>query len=214
MVKVLSVLLAAGGGSRYRASLGAAQGDSHDSHDSRDSRDSIASTHKLLALGPDGRTVFEHSFHAMRLGSGDAPMAVVSGSIELPSFAGATLLHNPRWAEGQSTSLWKAIDFAESLDFDAIVVGLADQPGIGPSDWADVRNAMVEGASIAVGTYDGQRRNPVGLARSIWPLVPTDADEGARGVIRAHPHLVTEVPCSGNSEDIDSVEDLLQWHLS
>ena len=150
----------------------------------------------------------------MRLGSGDAAMAVVSGAIELPSFAGATLLHNPRWAEGQSTSLWKAIDFAESLDCDAIVVGLADQPGIAPSDWAGVRNAMAEGASIAVGTYGGQRRNPVGLARSIWPLLPADADEGARSVMSAHPHLVTEVPCSGNSEDIDSVEDLLQWHLS
>jgi molybdenum cofactor cytidylyltransferase len=211
-VNILSVLLAAGGGTRYRASLDSAPNANVPNANVPNA--SLATTHKLLALGPDGRSVVEHSFAAMATGSSGARLVVVSGAVELPSLAGATVLHNPRWSDGQSTSLWVAVDFAQSLDCEAIVVGLADQPGIGAAAWTRLRVAMTNGATIAVGTYGGQRRNPVGLARSIWPLLPTNADEGARSIMRAHPDLVTEVPCTGNSEDIDSVEDLLQWHLS
>lgn len=200
-MRIGSVLLAAGGGSRYRASLG-------------DATQQVADTHKLLALGPDGRSVVEHAFDAMAYGSLDSPLIVVSGAVELPEFANASMVHNPRWAEGQSTSLRVALEVGDALGFDAVVVGLGDQPRILPSDWTRVRNAMASGASIAVATYDGRRRNPVGLARSVWPLLPIASDEGFRSVMGAHPHLVTEVPCTGNPDDIDSVEDLLQWHLS
>jgi molybdenum cofactor cytidylyltransferase len=191
-MKLASVLLAAGGGSRFRAT---------------------ESTHKLLALGPDGRTVVEHSYAAMAADTTDE-LIVVTGAVELPELPGAHLPHNARWAVGQSTSVWEAIDLADALECDAIVVGLGDQPGITAADWAAVRAAMHAGAQIAVATYGGKRRNPVGLARSVWPLLPTNADEGARSVMQRHPELVIEVPCTGNSEDIDSVEDLLRWHLS
>jgi molybdenum cofactor cytidylyltransferase len=191
-MKLASVLLAAGGGSRFRAT---------------------ESTHKLLALGPDGRAVVEHSFAAMAADTTDE-LIVVTGAVELPELPGAHLPHNARWANGQSTSLWEAIDLADALECDAIVVGLGDQPGITAADWAAVRVAMHAGAQIAVATYGGKRRNPVGLARSVWPLLPINTDEGARSVMQRHPELVIEVPCTGNSEDIDSVEDLLRWHLS
>lgn len=200
-MRVASVLLAAGGGTRYRASLDAA-------------KSGVPKTHKLLAVGADGRSVVEHAFAAMAAGSGDGPLIVVSGAVELPELPNATQLHNPKWAEGQSTSLWTAIDLAVRLNCEAVVVGLGDQPRIAPGDWTALRNAMTLGASIGVATYDGRRRNPVGLARSVWPLLPSNSDEGARSAMRAHPSLVTEVPCTGNSDDIDSVEDLLQWHLS
>jgi molybdenum cofactor cytidylyltransferase len=192
-MKLASVLLAAGGGTRFRAT---------------------ESTHKLLALGVDGRTVVEHSFAAMAATANDDPLIVVSGSVELPDLAGAHVVRNGRWAEGQSTSLWEAIDLAEAFECDGIVVGLGDQPGIAADDWSAVRTALRAGASIAVATYGGKRRNPVGLSRSVWSLMPTNADEGARRVMQRHPDLVIEVPCTGNSDDIDSVEDLLRWHLS
>jgi molybdenum cofactor cytidylyltransferase len=192
-MKLASVLLAAGAGSRFRAT---------------------ESTHKLLARGVDNRTVVEHAFAAMAANAGGDPLIVVTGAVELPDLPGAHVVHNPRWAEGQATSLWEAIEFAEANKCEGIVVGLGDQPGIDAADWSAIRTAMRAGASIAVATYSGTRRNPVGLFRSVWPLIPKNADEGARSVMQRHPELVIEVPCTGNSDDIDSVEDLLRWHLS
>jgi molybdenum cofactor cytidylyltransferase len=192
-MKLASVLLAAGAGSRFKAT---------------------ESTHKLLARGVDGRTVVEHAFAAMAAAAGQDPLIVVTGAVELPGLPGAHIVPNSRWAEGQSTSLWEAIDLAEAFECDGIVVGLGDQPGIAAADWSAMRTAMRAGASIAVATYADKRRNPVGLSRSVWPLLPTNADEGARSIMQRHPELVIEVPCTGNSDDIDSVEDLLRWHLS
>jgi CTP:molybdopterin cytidylyltransferase MocA len=90
-------------------------------------------------------------------------------------------------------------------------VGLGDQPFVETSAWDAVASALRDGASIAVATYDGARRNPVGLGAAAWPLLPTDGDEGARVVMRLHPDLVTEIPCAGQALDIDTVEELRRW---
>jgi CTP:molybdopterin cytidylyltransferase MocA len=178
-----AVVLAAGGGSRF-----------------------TGTSHKLLAPLGD-RPVFAWAL-AGATEAGLDDVIVVTGAVDLGSLVGpgVVTVANPRWAEGQATSLQRALATATERGHDAVVVGLGDQPGIGPACWRAVATATA--TPIAVATYGGRRRNPVRLHRDVWPLLPTDGDEGARGIMRLRPDLVTEVACMGDPGDIDTVEDL------
>jgi CTP:molybdopterin cytidylyltransferase MocA len=104
-----------------------------------------------------------------------------------------------------------AIQYARANEFDAIVVGLGDQPFITTEAWQLVADTD---SPIAVATYDGVRGNPVKLSLAVWDLfIATDGDPdvGARTLIHLHPELVREVACKGNSADIDTTEDLSKW---
>jgi len=137
---------------------------------------------------------------------------VVSGAVDLHGVLpdGAMVLDNPQWAQGQATSLAVAVHAAHVGGFDALVVGLADQPFVGADAWQLIATADAD-RPITVATYAGQRGNPVRLTREVWPLLPTDGDEGARALMRERPELVGEVACPGDPIDIDTVEDLERW---
>jgi molybdenum cofactor cytidylyltransferase len=187
------VLLAAGAGSRY---------------------DGIG--HKLSAeivepgTGRAG-TVIERAL-ASALASDVGPVVVVTGAVAdvVPErfAASITTCHNPRWADGQITSVRAGIEAARSFGATAVVVGLADQPFIDPSAWRAVADAS---GPIVVATYDGRRANPVKLDTDVWDLLPATGDEGARALMRVRPDLVREVACGGSPADIDTTEDLRRW---
>ena len=178
----------------------------------------------VLAAGSGSR--FAGAVHKLRTPLHDKPVVtwavatavaagldatlVVTGAVDLDDLlpAGVVSVHNDRWAEGQATSLQCAIRWAQAHGFDAVVVGLADQPFVAAEAWRQVARTP---APIAVATYGGARRNPVKLARAVWPLLPSTGDEGARRVIVEHPDLVTEVACAGDPGDLDTLEDLETW---
>jgi len=187
------VLLAAGAGSRFEGA-----------------------GHKLSATiaesGTDrGSTVIERAL-ASALESEVGPVVVVTGAVPdvVPqSFAArVATCHNPRWAQGQITSVRAGIDAARAMGAEAVVIGLADQPFIEPSAWRAVADTP---GPIVVATYDGRRANPVKLDTSVWDLLPTTGDEGARALMRIRPDLIREVACEGSPADIDTTEDLRRW---
>jgi len=137
-------------------------------------------------------------------------VAVVVGAVDLgPAVPeGVHVVENRAWATGQASSLQAARVWALARGHRALVVGLGDQPLVPPSAWAAVAASE---SPVAVATFGGRRRPPVRLDRSVWPLLPTTGDEGARTLMRARPDLVSEVPCEGEPADIDDEEDLIRW---
>jgi len=180
---IAAVLMAAGGGTRF-----------------------TGPTHKLLAAYR-GAPLWTWAYDCAVRAALDRTV-VVTGAVPLDA-PGATVLHNPRWADGMATSLALAVDWAGDQHCDAIVVGLADQPLIPSDAWVAV--AAATDAPIAIATYNGQRGHPVRLAVEVWPLLPRQGDAGAKSVMRARPELVAEVACPGSPADVDTVEDLDQW---
>jgi CTP:molybdopterin cytidylyltransferase MocA len=179
----VALLLAAGAGSRF-----------------------TGTTHKLdSTIG--GQTVFARALDAA-LESGIGPVLVVTGAVALEIPPDATEVPNPDWESGQITSLRRGIDAARALGATAVVVGLGDQPFVTPDSW---RAVAASASPIAVATYDGRRGNPVRLHESVWDLLPTSGDEGARALIRVRPDLVEPIPCAGSPADIDTEEDLRRW---
>ena len=178
-MRTAAVVLAAGGGSRF------------------------ADGHKLLAPFR-GRPLVTWAVEAALAASLDETIVVVGETPltdVLPSTA--TVVPNEDWATGIATSLWAGLEAA--VDYDAVVVGLADQPLVPASAW---RAVAASASPIAVATYNGRRRNPVRLARSAWALLPRTGDEGARALMRDQRDLVAEVACEGEPSDIDTVGDL------
>jgi len=178
-VRIAAVVLAAGDGSRF------------------------ADGHKLLAPFR-GRALVTWAAEAAEEAALDETVVVVGDTPLTDVLPGSvTVVPNPDWPDGMATSLWAGLHAV--ADYDAVVVGLADQPLIPAAAWAAV---AANKSPVAVATYRGQRRNPVRLARSVWPLLPTTGDEGARALMRDHPDLVIEVPCAGDPADVDTVSDL------
>jgi len=196
-----AILLAAGAGVRFR--------------DAGHAGDDAGHGHKLLAMltatpaRPAEPVVARAVANALAAGIGE--VIVVTGSTPLPLPPEVRIRPNPDWQQGQMTSVRAGIAEAAARGHQRVVIGLADQPGIEPAAW----RAVAEGdGPIVVATYAGRRGNPVRLDQEVWDLLPAGGDEGARVLMRSHPNLVREVPCTGSPADIDTVEDLRQWQSS
>lgn len=189
MPETIAVVLAGGAGTRY-----------------------AGPTAKLLAPLPDGATILGRAV-AAAVAADVGPVLVVTGAVDPGPSAGllpgATTVANPRWAEGQATSLQAAVAWARPRRADALVVGLGDQPGLVPDAWRAV--AAADATPLAVATYDGRRGHPVRLGAAVWDDLPATGDVGARDVLRVRAAEVVEVPCPGDPTDIDTAADLTAW---
>jgi CTP:molybdopterin cytidylyltransferase MocA len=169
---------------------------------------------KLLApFG--GLTLVEATLLGLREAPVDETIVVVGNEAEgLRGFCesyGVRLAENEDWAEGMATSVKKGLASC-SPNAKAAVVALADQPFVGAEAVERLVRAYRRGASVAVATYGGERRNPALFVRGVWSMLEEElsGDEGARRFFERHPGMVTEVPCDDVADptDVDTVEDL------
>ena len=193
----------------------------------------LDATKQLLPL--QGRPLLVHVVRAAEASS-LAEVVVVLGhdagrvAAALPP-GRACVIHNPRYDEGQSTSLQAGLR-ALGKDIEAALVLLGDQPG--------VRTEVIDAVAAAYGaahpagatgshplvvipTYGGQDGHPVLLDRALWPeVMAVQGDQGARAVIRAHAEAVLRVPVDDGPPppDVDTADDYAalvgeegQWSL-
>lgn len=179
-MSIAAVVLAAGGGRRF-----------------------AGPQHKLLAPYLGAPLVVAALRAAAESGCDET--AVVAGAVDLAGLVpeGMTILSNPDWDRGLSSSLGVALNWCRARGHTAVVLGLGDMPGVPASAWRAV--AGVDRA-VAVASFAGALRPPVRLAASVWDEVPTSGDIGARDLWKRPG--TAEVACEGSPVDIDTPEDL------
>ncbi|GAA2164594.1 nucleotidyltransferase family protein [Actinomadura napierensis] len=157
----------------------------------------------------DGERLVDRGVRTLRDG-GCAPVLVVAGAAQV-EVIGAVVVPNPDWRDGMGSSLRAGLG-ALPPACPAVVVALVDQPKVTAAAVARLIAAHDAGAEVAVATYGGAPRNPVLLRVAHFAAAAEAAvgDRGARGFLRAHPDLVTHVPCDdvASPADIDTPADL------
>ncbi len=119
-----------------------------------------------------------------------------------------TLVDNPDWPRGLSTSLTRGV---ASLPppVDAVLILLCDQPAVTPEDLdALIAAWRVEPELIAAASFSDRLGAPVIMPRTFWPqLAALRGDQGARSLLEWHSeHTAVVMPHA--ALDVDTPEDL------
>lgn len=160
----------------------------------------------------DGRPLVRHAVDAA-VAAGLAPVVVVVGhdaaEVRAALPAGVTAVDNPAHADGQSTSLRAGVAAVASSDAPALVVLLADQPGIDPDVVARVAAVQRDGGHPVVrARYRDRPGHPVCFGRATWPaLARVTGDAGARQLLDDLPVVDVEVDADC-PPDVDVPSDL------
>ena len=168
-------------------------------------------TTKQIAM-LDGRPLVAHAIDALR-GADVGEIVVVTGhdaeAVEAALPADVLVVRNPRYRDGQSTSLGAALH-ALAEDSEAAVILMADQPGV----TADDVRALIDGfvrtrhAIVRLRYTDGP--GPALLSREIYAEAGhLHGDTGARVLMASHPEWVASVTVDRPvPRDIDEPGDL------
>jgi molybdenum cofactor cytidylyltransferase len=123
------------------------------------------------------------------------------------------IVDNPDYERGMASSIKRGVESAAG-GARAILIGLSDQPLIGP----DVLNQIIaeyedNAPLIVIPTYLGRRGHPILLDSSLrGEIVSMDLDIGLSQVTRAHDHQIRYVEVNSDSVlmDFDLPQDLEQ----
>ena len=189
MAALTGILLAAGRGRRF---------------------DPAGARNKLLQTLPGGEPVVAASARIL-LSCLPRVVAVVApsdgGVGDILRELGCEVTVCPDADTGMGASLVHALRHA--LPAEGWLVALGDMPFVADATLAALRDAVVNGAGIAVPVYEGQWGNPVAFgACHREALLGLGGDQGARRLLQAHPVTEIAVPDPGILRDIDTPSDL------
>lgn len=169
-----------------------------------------------LLVEVDGAPMIAHAIDAL-LATPVRPVVVVTGHDDdrvRAALAGREVIfvHNPRFAEGMSTSLRAGIGQLGE-DVDGALVCLGDMPRVRPAHLEALLGAFdpAGGRAICVPTWERRRGNPVLFARRFFAEMRViEGDVGARALIEKHASAVCHVPMPdrGVTLDVDTPEAL------
>jgi len=168
---------------------------------------------KQLAL-VDDKPMAQHAVDALHA-AGVGEIVVVTGhdalavakAIELPAWG--RFVYNPRYRDGQSTSLAAAIHALDD-ESEAAVVLMADQPGVTPDVIRALEDRFVSTRSQIVRAVYRDGPGPALVSREIYGEAGhLHGDVGARVLMASHPDWIEDVEIDENApRDVDTVEDL------
>jgi molybdenum cofactor cytidylyltransferase len=154
------------------------------------------------------------------LATGARPIIVVTGH-EADRVRAAlgdrpvTIVNNPDYGAGLSTSLRRAVEAAESLPepVDGAIVCLGDMPLVSRSELERLIAAFdpAEGRAICVPTHRGKQGNPILWGRAFFgEMKEVSGDVGAKHLLGEHAEKVAEVAMATNGvlADIDTPDAL------
>ncbi len=161
---------------------------------------------QLLPFG--GRTLIEHALDILLRSPLDDVLVVLGAHAEeiAPLVQGprVRIVENPRWEQGQSTSLHAALE-ALPPDCAAIVFAPCDMPWLTPELIGAIVQTWRQTGKPLVATEGGEVRGiPALIARDVFPeLKRIPGDQGCRALIRgdstrvahvhADPHTLTDI---------------------
>ncbi len=128
------------------------------------------------------------------------------------------VVHNPRWCEGQLTSLLTGMDAASSESVHGFLICPVDRPLLTQDTVVKVLHGFwSSGKNIVIPTYRGKRGHPVIFGASLLPaLHGLSGDCGANSLFRTLPQEILEVPTENEGIlcNIDTPEDYRERILS
>jgi len=171
-------------------------------------------TDKRRALMADGRSLLVHSVERACAMFDDVRVVLRDGERgeELGLPAACRVICSADFTQGMGHSLAAGAASLVDSEAQAVAILLGDMP------WVELGTLGLlareaSGSTIVLPCHAGQQGHPVLFGRDFWPaLARLTGDEGARSVVKAHPHSCVRlaVEDAGVLRDVDTPDALRQ----
>jgi len=145
-------------------------------------------------------TFLEHLIQVTRHSRiGVTRVVLGAGAEEIRTIAkldASVVVVNPRWEQGQLSSICAGIRSLEGIETEGIVLCPVDHPLVSARLVGDlVAQFYLNAKTIVLPVHNGRRGHPVIFSSALYgELLTAPADKGARAVVWAHSADILEVP--------------------